>query len=151
MEFFGVDSPELHERVISRNELAFSFLTNIPIVPGHVLICPIRVVPTCDDLSSDEWKCIMNMQQHVCGALKQALGAEGFNFAWNMGEAAGQNIHHFHLHVVPRKRGDTGILQYEPRSFLYRQESPQKELEEVARLIKTKCQHGQESCFHQPS
>lgn len=27
---------------------------------------------------------------------------------------------HFHLHIVPRKSGDTGILQYEPRAFLYR-------------------------------
>lgn len=68
------------------------------------------------------------------------MNAEGFNFAWNMGEEAGQSVPHFHLHVVPRKPGDTGILEYEPRKFLYRPGSravsPEEELQALARLVR---------------
>lgn len=57
-----------------------------------------------------------------------------------MGENAGQTVPHFHLHVVPRKSGDSGILQYEPRVFLYRPGSraisPSEELHQTAENIR---------------
>lgn len=140
MTGFDPEKPSIKERTVARNDLAFSFLTHMPIVPGHVLICPLRVVETCEELTDDEWQAIMDLQRQVCGALKKTFGAEGFNFAWNMGENAGQSVPHFHLHVVPRKKGDVGITEYEPRVFLYRpgvrEISPSEELQEVAQLIK---------------
>jgi diadenosine tetraphosphate (Ap4A) HIT family hydrolase len=112
----------------------------VPIVPGHTLICPIRCVKTSEELTHDEWKEILELKYLVCKALKKAFHAEGFNFAWNMGENAGQTVPHFHLHVVPRKLGDTGILQYEPRLFLYRPgsraTSPSEELQQTAEFIR---------------
>ena len=41
--------PEIKERTILRNELAFAFLTYIPIVLGHILISPVRCVAKFDD------------------------------------------------------------------------------------------------------
>jgi diadenosine tetraphosphate (Ap4A) HIT family hydrolase len=141
MKNFDIDSPRIKERLVARNELAFSFLSHIPIVPGHLLICPIRVVASCEELKSEEWQSILTLQNQVCSALRKSLNAEGFNFAWNMGENAGQTVPHFHLHVVPRKAGDSGILEYEPRVFLYRPGSrvisPIEELRQTAELIKT--------------
>lgn len=53
---------------------------------------------------------------------------------------AGQTVPHFHLHIVPRKQGDAGILEYEPRKFLYRpgsrEEGPEAELQSVAAQIR---------------
>lgn len=144
MKNFDVENPRIKERTIARNHLAFSFLTHVPIVPGHSLICPIRVVESCEELTFEEWQSILELQYQICHALKKAFGAEGFNFAWNMGENAGQTVPHFHLHVVPRKSGDAGILQYEPRVFLYRPGSravsPQEELQQTAELIKNNLQ-----------
>lgn len=140
MKNFDVENPIMKERTIVRNHLAFSFLSHMPIVPGHLLICPIRVVESCEELTFEEWQAILELQHQVCHALKKVFGAEGFNFAWNMGENAGQTVPHFHLHVVPRKSGDTGILQYEPRVFLYRPGSravsPLEELQQTAELIR---------------
>lgn len=140
MHHFDINHPKIKERMIAKNSLAFSFLTHMPIVPGHALVCPIRPVETCEELSHDEWKEILELKQHICQALKKAVSAEGFNFAWNMGENAGQTVPHFHLHVVPRKSGDTGILQYEPRVFLYRPGTraitPSEELQQTAALIR---------------
>ena len=76
----------------------------------------------------------------IVNALKKSFGAEGFNFAWNDGKLAGQSVPHFHLHIIPRKQDDTGILEYEPRKFIYRpgerESSPEEELQSVSRLIK---------------
>jgi diadenosine tetraphosphate (Ap4A) HIT family hydrolase len=54
---------------------------------------------------------------------------------------AGQSVAHFHLHVIPRTKGDTGIYQYEPRQFLYRPtterpQSPEEELKQITNIIK---------------
>lgn len=140
MHSFDINNPKIKERMIAKNSLAFCFLAYMPIVPGHALICPIRPVKTCEELSHDEWKEILMLKQQVCLSLKKAVNAEGFNFAWNMGENAGQTVPHFHLHVVPRKLGDEGILQYEPRVFLYRPGSraitPSEELRQTAALIR---------------
>ncbi len=140
MKNFDPENHEVKERMVAKNQLAFSFLTNIPIVPGHLLICPRRVVVTCEELTNEEWQAIMELQKQVCQALRKAFNAEGFNFAWNMGEKAGQSVAHFHLHVVPRKSGDAGIVQYEPRAFLYRPGSralsPDDELRQTADIIR---------------
>lgn len=135
-----INDPTVHERTIAENQLAIAFLGKMPIVSGHTLICPKREVPRSKDLSFDEWRDILNLKILVCEKLKKAFQAEGFNFAWNEGELAGQSVPHFHLHVLPRKTGDSGILQYEPRMFLYRPGtravSPTEELASIANILR---------------
>lgn len=132
--------PEIKAREIGGNELVWVFPTNIPIVPGHVLITPRRCVARMEDMTDEELKAVLALRVQVIAALRKSFGATGFNFAWNEGKLAGQSVPHFHLHVLPRKEGDTGITQYEPRQFLYRpgerETSPEEELLAVVKLIK---------------
>jgi len=129
-----------NERIIFSNELAEVFPSNQPIVVGHTLIIPKRCVATFAQLNSEEQKAIFDLMEQTKSALKQTFGCEGFNFAWNEGELAGQSVSHFHLHVLPRREGDRGVYKYSPREFLYRPGvrgvSPQEELIEVADLIR---------------
>ncbi|HEY4498995.1 MAG TPA: HIT domain-containing protein [Candidatus Paceibacterota bacterium] len=133
------ESKDIQSRVIVRNELAFAFPTNIPITPGHVLVCPKRCVATFDELTNEEIISIMNLRKQLRESLKKVFGAKGFNYAWNEGGVAGQAVRHIHLHIVPRKEGDSGITDYEPRKFLYRpgsrETSPDTELNQVVALI----------------
>ncbi|MBM3197593.1 MAG: HIT domain-containing protein, partial [Chlamydiae bacterium] len=62
MNSFDIESPRIKERTIARNDLAFSFLTQMPIVPGHLLICPIRAVSSCEQLTPEEWQAILDLQ-----------------------------------------------------------------------------------------
>ncbi len=135
-----VSDPAISERTVAENALAIAFLGKMPIVPGHILVCPKREIAKSEQLSLDEWRAIIELKAMVCEKLRKVFGAEGFNFAWNEGELAGQSVAHFHLHILPRKTGDTGILEYEPRAFLYRPGtrdlSPQQELADIAQLLK---------------
>lgn len=128
--------PEIKERKIIENKLAWAFLTNIPITIGHTLIVPKRCVAKFDDLHDDEIKAIFNLANKIKKALTKTYNAQGFNIAWNENKVAGQNVPHFHLHIVPRKENDRGIYEYEPRKFLYRtgnrKSSPESELKMVA-------------------
>jgi len=140
MEYFDIDDPKIKRRIIVENGLAFAFPTNIPIVPGHTLICPRRRVSRIDGLTDEELNAVFELQKRLRGAMIKVFGAEGFNYAWNEGKIAGQNVDHLHLHMLPRKRFDTGIVDYEPRKFLYRpgdrSSSPEQELAEVAMSIR---------------
>ncbi len=132
--------PEIKERAIVRTAHSFAFPTFIPIVPGHVLISPLRCVALIEDLDEEELADFFALRLRMKRALTKAFGATDFNYAWNEGKIAGQNVPHLHLHMLPRKAGDTGITKYEPRKFLYRpgerEKTPEVELATIAKMIR---------------
>jgi len=132
--------PMIKKRVIAENAHARAFLSNMPIVPGHILVCPVRCVPRFDLLREEEALALLNLSMALKRPLATTLGALGFNYAWNEEQVAGQTVPHLHLHMLPRKLGDTGIHNYEPRKFLYRPGSratcPESELITVSESIR---------------
>lgn len=128
--------PEIQNRAIIKNDLVWVFPTNIPITPGHTLIAPVRCAKSLEDLTKDERLAVLYMAEKIMFALRQAYGAEGFNCVWNQEKLAGQSVPHFHLHIVPRKEGDTGLLGYDPRSMLYR--TGDREPSDEAELLKVR-------------
>ncbi len=48
----------------------------------------------------------MTLAHRLAKALRDELGAVGVNLRQNSGSRAGQDVFHFHLHVVPRYEGD---------------------------------------------
>ncbi len=66
----------------------------------------------------------------IGAAQMKALGAEGFNLIQNNGEAAGQTVMHFHLHVIPRKTDDGALDLWKPG------ETTPEEMAKTAELMK---------------
>eukprot|EP00536_Pseudo-nitzschia_multiseries_P018035 jgi/Psemu1/227558/e_gw1.2077.8.1 len=86
---------------------AFAFVNLRPIVPGHVLVAPTRVVPHLSDLTADEYTELWNLVRSVQSVLKKAYpGTTAFNVAVQDGRAAGQSVPHVHVHLLPRAGGD---------------------------------------------
>ena len=127
-------------RIIARTELAWSFLSYMPIVPGHTIVLPVRIVARFEELTEAERDELFSLMATVQSALAKTFDAKGFNIAWNEGEESGQSVPHFHMHVLPRKKGDSGITGHEPRKFIYRPDSrepsPESELAAVASQIR---------------
>lgn len=140
MEYFDINNSEIKDRLIFENDLVFAFPSNMPIVPGHTLICPKRIVSDINNLNQNELLAIFDLQEKLKNSMTRAFGAQGFNYAWNEGKLAGQTVNHLHLHILPRKENDNGVMNYEPREFLYRPRersvSSKEELNGIAFLIK---------------
>lgn len=95
MNYFDINATEITHEIVAENEKAFAILVKMPIVPGHTIIIPKRVVPSSQDLTEQEWSHILHLKNIVYNQLKNHLGAEGFNFAWDEKEIAGQTVSHF--------------------------------------------------------
>lgn len=79
-----------------------------PLLPGHVLVCPVQVKPRLADLTRDELGDLFSTVARVQRTLKRLYHADAFNVAVQDGEAAGQSVPHVHCHVIPRRKGDAG-------------------------------------------
>ena len=79
-----------------------------PLLPGHVLVCPQRVLPRLSDLTRDEISDLFNTVTRIQRTLTRLYKADAFNVAVQDGEAAGQSVPHVHCHVIPRTSGDPG-------------------------------------------
>ena len=77
-----------------------------PIVPGHVLIIPKRVVPRVADLSQDEIVDLFSSVHKIGPILEKHFHAEALNIAIQDGRVAGQSVPHVHVHILPRVPGD---------------------------------------------
>ncbi len=78
------------------------FLDINPRRRGHAVVIPKRHVKTLlelpEKLAGEYLEVVQAVARHIVGA----LGAKGFNFGSNNGEAAGQAVAHLHIHIIPR-------------------------------------------------
>jgi|GEM_PF-362172 len=94
--------------VLLKNELAFAVLDQFPVTKGHTLVLPLRHMPDYFDLSDMERIAMENLIIFRRNQLlKEDRTIQGFNVGVNCGHAAGQTILHCHLHLIPRRKGDT--------------------------------------------
>ncbi len=73
---------------------------------GHVLVLPRRHVPHLYDLPNELHAPLLAEVQQLARATKAAFAADGIQLRQNNEAAAGQDVFHMHVHVVPRFVGD---------------------------------------------
>ena len=86
-----------------------AFLDRFPRGMGHTLIVPKEHFDDLFDLPPELAGRLLPLAQRLAGRIKEATGCEGLNLVQNNGEASGQEVGHFHLHLVPRFLDD-GVL-----------------------------------------
>jgi|SRR5271156_4593804 len=103
----AVDCPfcESTESVLE-NELAFVLRDNFPVAKGHSLVCTKRHVPNCFGATKEEHSAVQSLIFQCRELLDRELSPDGYNVGINIGEAAGQTVMHFHVHLIPRYFGD---------------------------------------------
>lgn len=87
---------------------SFALVNLKPLLPGHILVCPLQQKSRLSDLSKDEISDLFNTATRIQRTLSRLYQAEAFNVAVQDGEAAGQSVPHVHCHVIPRHSGDSG-------------------------------------------
>ena len=85
-----------------------------PASKGHALILPKAHAANLFELPDDLAAKAMLVAKKVGGKLKEALGCDGLNLVQNNGEAAGQTVFHFHMHLIPRMNDDKVGITWNP-------------------------------------
>ena len=105
--FCGILAGDLPSSRVLDDALVVAILDISPVNPGHTLVMPRRHVESFTDLTEPETKQIVLAAQHVAAALKREfVGCEGVTLSVADGAAAGQEVPHVHMHVIPRYAGD---------------------------------------------
>ena len=96
------------ERIVAENDLAYTVRDGFPVTEGHTLfihkrhtldyfgLVPAEVI-AIHELILDQRKILLDSDSSV----------EGFNIGMNCGQVAGQSVWHCHVHLIPRRNGDT--------------------------------------------
>lgn len=95
-------------RVVAEHGSVWAIRDIYPVSAGHHLILPKRHAP--------DWFAMTEKEKRDADALIRILKArlseadptiDGFNIGMNCGTSAGQTIFHAHIHLIPRRSGDT--------------------------------------------
>lgn len=93
---------------VAENAAAFAIRDAFPVRPLHTLIIPKRHVADIFETTAEEREALHSLALDCRAAIMHAApGVEGFNYGSNVGAAAGQKIFHAHVHLIPRRFGDT--------------------------------------------
>ncbi len=98
---------------------ALAFLDIHPITEGHVLVIPRKHCRNLFDIDDSCGKGVMHAARVVARGLKIAFNADGMNLFQSSERAGGQDVFHFHFHLLPRFNGD-GLMAREGNDRLMR-------------------------------
>ena len=121
--------------IVYEDELVLVFPPLHPVNKGHLLIIPKRHAAYLADIDESTAAHVMKTAKTMAAAIrKSGYRCEGINLFLADGEAAEQEVFHFHLHVYPRFKGDGFGFKYDKeRHFL---EMGRPELDKIAEEIK---------------
>lgn len=88
-----------------------------PASKGHALILPKEHYANLYELPDEAASKVLIVAKNVVAKMTKALGCDGYNLVQNNGEAAGQTVFHFHMHLIPRKAGDQAVPEWEHLSL----------------------------------
>lgn len=127
--FCRIVAGDAESSVVYGDDLVLAFLDLRQFHPGHTLVVPRVHVQDIYGLDDDALGgALMAAVVRVARRLKDVLDPEGMNVWQSTGVAAGQEVPHLHLHVLPRYTGD-GLLQVYPSKPGY---PPRSELDALA-------------------
>lgn len=127
--FCKISNGEIPSKTIHEDERFRVILDLSPATKGHALILPKDHAASLYDLPEETAAAVMVLAKKLAVKMSEKLGCDGLNLVQNNGEAAGQTISHFHLHMIPRYVDDGQKLGWVPG------ETTQEELEKIKKLI----------------
>ena len=116
--------------IVYEDAHVMAFLDIFPQNDGHTLVIPKKHHETIYTLSEEETAHLFNVARKVALAVKKTVDAQGITIAQHNEAAAGQDIFHMHVHVIPRYAGQR-LRRLEELT-----ESSRVKLDEIAARIK---------------
>ena len=93
--------------VVYEDDHVIAFLDLFPVNEGHTLVVPKTHATYLNDMDAETGMRVFAAAQRLAQAVRDSgVRCEGVNLVLADGAAAGQEVFHVHLHVLPRYAGD---------------------------------------------
>ena len=112
--FCKIASGEIPSATLYEDEDFRVILDLGPATKGHALILPKKHAANIAEMPDDLLGRAASVAKKVAVAMKEGLSCDGVNIVQNNGEAAGQTVFHFHMHIIPRYNGDNAGVTWTP-------------------------------------
>jgi histidine triad (HIT) family protein len=83
-----------------------AFMDIQPVNAGHLLVAPREHYESLEDIPPPLAMHLFEVAMQLAPVVKKVGGAGGLNLVVNSGAAAGQDVFHYHVHVIPRRADD---------------------------------------------
>lgn len=93
---------DLVKNNVAENKLCYMIYDKFPTAPGHSLIIPKRHMETVFEMTADEWAAAGDLINIAKSEIEKKYQPRGYNIKVNCGKAAGQEIMHAHIHLIPK-------------------------------------------------
>lgn len=111
------------------DEDTYVFLDINPVSNGHLLVIPKKHAETLTDLDEATAGAVFRTVRNVAEALENSLEPNGVNILQNNGAAAGQEVGHVHVHIIPRYADDGFEFSFTSRKL------PEEQAKRLTRQI----------------
>lgn len=121
--------------IVYKDNLCIVFMDIRPFNKGHLLVVPNKHAEYLADLDPETGGYMFKIAQKLSKAIRESgIKCEGIDLFLADGEAAGQEIFHTHLHILPRYEGDGFGLKF-GRDYI--KPPTRSELDEIAKDIES--------------
>ena len=110
--FCKILSGDISAAKIYEDDKVFAFLDINPVNAGHTLVVPKDHYIVLPQLPDDLATHLIKVVKYLSGAIFEMTGAHGINVFQNNGAAAGQEVPHVHVHIIPRFQDDKAIGEW---------------------------------------
>ena len=109
--FCKIIKGEIPSRKIYEDETIEIIMNINPNTNGHLLVLPKKHMVNLFDTSNEFIShCLDVVRENIYPMLKEKLNCEGLTLAQN--NELGQEIKHYHIHLIPRYTDDNADFQY---------------------------------------
>ena len=132
--FCRIIEGSLPSSTVYEDNVCVAFMDIQPVNPGHVLVVPKAHSKDLSDLPADTGAHLFQVAQRIAVHMPEVdVKCEGINLLLAHREAAGQEVFHAHLHVIPRYKGDGFEIKFGSK---YTGMAERSELDSIATKIK---------------
>jgi len=104
--FCRIASGKAPASIVYEDATVLAFMDLNPANVGHILVVPKEHLENIYEAPEKVLAEMFSVVKKVSAAVKKTVGAEGISILQLNGRAAGQSVMHFHVHIIPRFRGD---------------------------------------------
>ena len=115
--FCKLANGDIPTATVYEDEYLRAIMDAAPANKGHIIILPKSHAANIYELEDEYVSRAFVLAKKLAVALKKLTGCDGVNILQNNGEAAGQTVFHFHVHVIPRFKNDDCTIVWKPTSY----------------------------------